>query len=474
MLGRRLKKNQSMKILAKLCPNNKLQIKRYRLADGYLRAKRSDDSSEARQSEYEAVKLAEAERISRTIQSVTETHTNTLVEPELTQLGLFGVTSNQAIGRHETHAQYCTLPQTIELANINPSNQEVYIEKTSYYEEAVRRQVALDLLKKSQQTVKKPRPWGKKQSEKIFRYQAGEKIKEGGAIIDRFCGASNATMVTLTLPGSTYRAMDALARWSGWIVNRLTQIFRRVDSSAPPVHWFFVWEHQKRGALHMHWCLGWKVSQGFREELCERVAAKWWQCLKEIGTKEGIDLFERRGFQGTWRNRPEKWQYDIQQIEKSVAAYFAKYCQKNRSYNGESKLQASEQSVEFRQRANQNNPRSFTTYPSRYWGSSRTVKDWCSYLGKSRVFDDSGDESVKRMLEAVKSLLLRVGTLRYVNHSEFQCIDEKSGVCYASGDVWTFGILPEDYPEFWLYCMDAIIERDVCMDAKLREFLLSG
>ena len=463
-----------MKIVAKLLPNNKFQIKRYRLAEGHLRSKKSDDSAEARQSEYEAVKLAEAENIGRVLQSLSNKRTKPLAVPEIKQLGLFGVQSDRVLSEKTLEIPFTELPGKIEVAIANPVTQEVTVERTNYWEEVVRRKVALDLLKKSQQTVKKPRPWGRIQSPKVFRYQAGQKIKEGGAIIDRFCGAVNSSMLTLTLPGGTVQAMDALGRWSGYIINRLTQVIRRVDKTAPPVYWFFVWEHQKRGALHLHWCIGWSVHQEFRERLCEFIAAKWWQCLQEIGKKEKIDMFARKGFQGSWRNKPEKWQYDIQQVQKSVAAYFAKYCQKNRSYNGKSKLSPSEQSKQLRFGASKNHTRSYKTYPSRYWGSSRTVKKWCAYLSKSREFADDCQFRARKMLARSRALLARVQRFRSINYNEFECTDEKSGICFASGEVWTFTLFPEDFPEFWLCCMDTIMEREVCMDAMLKQLISSA
>lgn len=189
--------------------------------------------------------------------------------------------------------------------------------------------------------------WGFKPKPTTFNKNARHRILEGGAVLDKMCG-KNVVEVTLTLPGSTDEAMESLSKYSGWIMNRLTQIVRRSDAITG---WFYVWEFQDRGALHLHFAIGAStLAEAMR--LAKEIECKWFKLLLEIKDKNDVDLFERR-YGGTWRNKPQKWQSHVQPVYKSVAAYFSKYCGKQ-SFDG---------------------PKAVNRFcPARWWGSSSSVK----------------------------------------------------------------------------------------------------
>lgn len=447
-------------ILSKLTPNNKLQIKHYRLADGYFRKKGGGDTQREKDLERIGKITAEIEGYTEYLRNSIELKSYYLPNRKEGEIIFEAGSSSLALAEELVQVSYYQLPPPQLVSFVNPANGESEVVKASYWEVVERRLRALDLLKKSQYSPKKERPWGKKQTPKLFRYQAGEKIKEGGAVIDRFVGAKNSHMVTLTLPGSSFEAMDALSRWSGWIVNRLIQVIRNLKRQYKQVYWFFVWEHQKRGALHLHFCLGWKVWWLKRENLAHKLKDKFYELLVEIGEREGIDLFARKDNGGSWRFKPEKWQWDIQQVKKSVAAYFAKYCQKNadnQPNNGDK--QAMQRRGNDFSRESKNISKD-GLYPSRYWGSSRTIKKWSKFLSKQYKVSFDSDDEAANYIGDIRKKIGEVFGFKGVYVNNFQLEDEKTKRVIVSGTVETYVLHPEDYVDFWVYCMDVIINRD--------------
>lgn len=183
----------------------------------------------------------------------------------------------------------------------------------------------LALRKKSQETKKTHSSWGQKRPERSFTKRGRHRLLEVGAAIDKAGLTVGAEAVTLTIPGSTPEALEAVALWSGWLVNRLNQSLRdsrAVAGGSQERGYFYVWELQKRGALHLHYCLvGYPIRHGYQ------LLEKWFQLLQELGTKTGLDLFRRQNG-GTWRDSPEYWQRYCQPVRQGVAKYFAKYCSK--------------------------------------------------------------------------------------------------------------------------------------------------
>lgn len=271
----------------------------------------------------------------------------------------------------------CTIPEYVEYREI--INGKLERKRSTPHELHLERLARLDIIKKSQQQKRYERSWGKLQTDKSFSRNAKQKILEAGAVIDKHIGNTNAFALTLTIPGSGWDIYDVVSRWSGYIVNRLTQIIRRAEKEGVKAHWFFVWEHQKRGALHMHWCLAVESDWRVANLLCLQLRAKWEELLEELSVKTSIDLFRKRGFSGTWRYSPEVWQNDIQRVKKSVAQYFSKYCSKNahvdrtnirRRHYEEKKLAFSPDSADA--------ARVYSLCPTRYWGCARRTKRLCA------------------------------------------------------------------------------------------------
>lgn len=241
---------------------------------------------------------------------------------------------------------------------------------------------SLDITTKSQRKPKSLAGWGDKNKSKEFTHRAGQKIREAGAMMDYASGynPSLCRVITLTLAGDTPEAFDALARYSGYAVNRLFQPIRRMglyDS-----HWFFVWEYQKRGALHLHIALS--NPDKDKSRLCgDRIIAKWIEVLRDIQEKSGIDMFVRRDYKSYAKE--EDYQNLNQEMRKSAGGYFSKYA---------GKAERSEENSYVRK---------FSKMypPSRFWGSSQSLKNLCKEFSYEEILavEEEIEERYKEIIE---------------------------------------------------------------------------
>jgi len=170
-----------------------------------------------------------------------------------------------------------------------------------------------------------------------------------GGVLDGLDGCRAA--MTFTLPGSGKAAFQTIADYSGYIANRLKTWLYDQKPKDSPVLWFFVWELQKRGALHIHLCVHCDDNRELYR-LKRRAKGAWIKILESVEQRSGVKMFESvTGFD--WRRRKKKIQVDVQKVRKTVGAYFAKYCSKG--------SKQAERHIENGLR------------PSRWWGCSRAL-----------------------------------------------------------------------------------------------------
>ena len=219
---------------------------------------------------------------------------------------------------------------------------------------------ALDLTEKSQRILK---PLSKvvgfatcKVSKaKNFGAKQGHKIRESGAALDILCDGqpSKARVVTLTLPADTYEAKKALAAYSGYAVNRIFQPVRRDYPECN--NWFFVWEYQKRGALHLHIAI-YHDDREISEEIGNKLIETWHDVLTDIGFKADCCMFtSKKKDRCTIRSLHQNVN---QEMKKSCGGYFSKYAAKGE--NGKERIKMERWSKLYS--------------PSRFWGSSQSIK----------------------------------------------------------------------------------------------------
>lgn len=199
---------------------------------------------------------------------------------------------------------------------------------------------------------------------KRFRLQARRTILRVGGAVDK--SGRRSVFLTGTLPGSTQAAMREIAAWSGYIVNRLNQWLRRHKPEGEDFYAFYAWEWQKRGALHLHYCLA-SSDESYLSYVVEGFRAFWKGLIDDISKLSGSDCWARRDG-GTWRGFGVL-EADAAYTRKSVAAYLSKYVCKGSAGNG---------GDVSRDRY----------YPSRWWGCSRgllrctkSLTDSCSQKG---------------------------------------------------------------------------------------------
>lgn len=155
-----------------------------------------------------------------------------------------------------------------------------------------------------------------------FGLRARRSVKEGARALEQRYGRRN-IFCTLTCPGSTSSAVRAMSEWSARIVERLQQWIRDTASGAAVI---WVWELQKRGALHLHAVIAHEDVQ-----LLRRVERRWrrycYRLLQEVSRWSGVDVFARAEG-GTWKDSPRVLRNNARPVRKSIAMYLGKYMSK--------------------------------------------------------------------------------------------------------------------------------------------------
>lgn len=171
-------------------------------------------------------------------------------------------------------------------------------------------------------------------------------LRVGGAYDTVDSTPSNYIFLTGTIPGGTHEAFQAVAEESAYIVRSIADWLRQ---TAPTELWFYVWELQKRGALHVHYCLHCPHT-AIREKILSTWKQKWEDVLQQVSRRSGADMWLRRD--GTYHKGGKSvLQAYAQTVNKSVAAYMAGYCASSKNKHS---LDATS-----------------PYYPSRWWGYSR-------------------------------------------------------------------------------------------------------
>lgn len=458
-------------IVTRLTCNNKLHIKRYRLAQEHTPQRFKKDSAQVCYESSINKKVQEYEWQTNLLKKHSEEYFHLNKQKIFLQRPLFGEEygGTEVTTEIQVSAPATKLPSYLEYFDISNPSQPIKV-KQSYQEFIKARLKTLDFISKSQHSVPRHSCWGRAQTAKAFRYQAGEKILEAGAIIDRYVGREGSSMLTLTLPGQTVESFSAISRWSGWIINRIIQVIRRLKNHQENIYWFFVWEHQKRGALHLHMCVAWRISPGIRRALAMAIRRKFYQCLLELKDKDGVDCFKRLGFQKSWRDSPKKWQWDYQEIKKSVAGYFAKYCKKNTKLNSKSSQNLYKNTYLTTGNLTVTNSDSKIFYPSRYWGSSLNIKQISKKLTKEIKIEVSSPEEVDLIISRIIDCCLLNAEPVAIHQTEFQIQSPSSERVICSGDTITYRFESQDYPLVWFNCVTKIMWKSVCMDAHMTTF----
>ena len=279
--------------------------------------------------------------------------------------------------------------------------------------------------------------YGASPSIKYFGHKSGQKIRECGAIIDKLCGGdpSRCRVITLTLPADSHEAFKAISDWSGYAINRLFQVVRRSDCE--DIHWFFVTEHQKRGAIHYHICL-YHADKSVSRDLGNQIVSKWREVLSDISDRTSINLLYSRGFGRDCKL--SEMQSINQEMQKGCGAYFSKYASKNSGKHSDSI-----ESINARR------------YPvSSFWGRDRELAKLCEKDSFKFNFDGIYDsESISLRDEAIEILshleIISCSSFSFKKEIELQKGVKESSLTICEGESEVFYLSPDSYQQALLH-----------------------
>ncbi|RTL34989.1 MAG: hypothetical protein EKK48_30200 [Candidatus Melainabacteria bacterium] len=185
--------------------------------------------------------------------------------------------------------------------------------------------------------------------------------------------------VTLTLAGNTPEVFRCFSAATGYVVDRMNRWLRYkvVDSL-----FMYVFEFQKRGALHMHYLF--RLPDGVKNrEFTRELRSQWRKVLLDVSAESHVDLFRKKDG-GTWRHRADKPRIQVKNLSRTYAQYISKYASKAESKSG-----------------------SFDQFtPRRWWGCSREAR---ALVREARLEAIIPTTSISTGFQGMISLLLNLG-----------------------------------------------------------------
>lgn len=205
-----------------------------------------------------------------------------------------------------------------------------------------------------------------------FGKDAITRIFRASGALDRLdSDVNNYLFLTATLPGDTDEAKWGIAEYSHEIIDGLKSwLSKRLQSRNE----FYVWENQKRGALHFHYCVH-CPDREVQAEITRNFKRQMVRLYDGIKRKHGTNLW------GKWSNRSTRYRTAILQartevVYKSVGAYMAGYL------SGKGTKHSEDEHHRY--------------YPKRWFGVSRPLSALIKAMTEK---DDQEFTSLKQALE---------------------------------------------------------------------------
>lgn len=161
-----------------------------------------------------------------------------------------------------------------------------------------------------------------------FGKVAKQVIREAGAVMDRSYGR-NVLFLTWTLPGHSQEIFDVATRFSAQFVQDVLQWLR--DTVANCVY-AWVYEFQKRGALHQHIVLASEDDAGL-ESVLQMFGLRMRKFFVKWSRQANCNLFYSEKTQRL-NIRASLYGQKAERATKSAARYLTKYLSKHRSKDG--------------------------------------------------------------------------------------------------------------------------------------------
>jgi hypothetical protein len=274
---------------------------------------------------------------------------------------------------------------------------------------------------------------------KSFTKISGQRLRECGAAMDILSGGrlEECYEICLTLPANHESAFAAIAKNTYFATHRIFSYIKKLYGGE--VSWFYVWEYQKRGALHLHIAVHHKAAM-LLPTICSNIKHAWFRVLQDIGKMSDCCMFTDKSMKKCVM--PDRWQMHSAQIRKSVGSYFSKYAGKEESKQSH-----------YCQK-----------YPiSRFWGSSKLIKKAIAENSVEAVWDFQGNlEQAEKFHQQLLEDLIFSTELAKITKYNF-CITSKRSCTarvgkdgklrlfpiepkvYASGERITAYVLPENF-----------------------------
>lgn len=163
-----------------------------------------------------------------------------------------------------------------------------------------------------------------------FTRKAREKLRRAGVSCESVDPETRHwVFLTLTYPTESPEGMRAIAENAGWTVKSLKNWLQKFESLTG--HYFYVWERQKRGTLHLHYCV--HIPDPGDRRICLAEFRGWAIAhLHKLTAKSGVNVWVNKwGYD--WGKNPGSLQAVAQEVQKSVSRYLAKYTSKDAGKN---------------------------------------------------------------------------------------------------------------------------------------------
>ena len=217
-------------------------------------------------------------------------------------------------------------------------------------------------------------------------------------LMDKVLPREEILFITLTVPGGTTAAFRAIAANSSRLVHNFKAwINKRIPSKLDA----YVWEYQKRGALHLHYVLHCpnKESREYIETNCQ---SQWIRQLDRLSEETGVDVYEKLDG-SSWKHCKSVVRVAVETVKKSVSRYMSKYLSKS-----------------VRSGSNGSN----FPHPARYYGVSRALHEAVAQRSPSiSLYCSENSAKSARVLEQLKHWLESVTIGKVIRSSPFPMVD---------------------------------------------------
>jgi hypothetical protein len=259
--------------------------------------------------------------------------------------------------------------------------------------------------------------------ERYFSRKAAETVRRIGTaaeILDT--DRRNWVFCTLTWPTGSREGMAVLARNTPWIIQFVKNHFRSKDYAQSD--YFYVWERQRRGTLHLHWIQHVRAGSSERRIDSDFRAAAY-RASTILSSRSGTNLLLGEG--GDWSQKPEVLRNSAERVRRSISRYLSKYLSKGSR-------------AESAHWAKLGSPS-----PRRWWGASVSLKEKVKELTETNRVDFSSYRAAANSFqELIDISMLRLLPNQVCRHYLSECSGE-SFTAFTERPLWKLVRLWKSY-----------------------------